>query len=616
MTLLPATLLNKRYRIVQWLAQGQYSTTYRAYDTQSHIHVAIKEYRDPQLTQQTAFRAEARRLSRLNHKQLPNVLDHFTQEGVGQYLITEYIDGVDLQTLVNQYGPISSEQIIIWLQAVCDPLAYLHRQGMVHLNIKPANIRITPSGTVFLVDDGLVGLGIHPHEDGYGAPEHQTQTEVDPRSDIYSLGATLYTLLTAKKPPNVLAIESGLADLRPAREVNPNVEPYLSLIAGRAMSSRPDARYDTADEFARALNRPASSPAPTTQPDRLLTTHSAPPVAPKLPQSRRRQIEQRTIYGLLGLLAFLLVGLFGFTYVNLQSEDEPIVEQQATATYESAIIAALTAVAPTPTFTPDPTLLPTATPEPLITETGARMLFMPAGIVRVGNDEGENNEKPSQIVNINAYFIDETEVTNGQYALCVGAGVCNAPQRTNSSYYDDYYGNPLYDDYPVIFVSWYQAQSFCEWRGGRLPSEVEWEKAAGYDPEQAIKLRYPWGDAFDGTKNNFCDVNCPNGDRIADVDDNYRDTAPVGSYADGRSPVGAYDMAGNVMEWVGDWYDPRYYQTMNATNPMGPADGEFKSLRGGSWLSTPDELLTTTRGSFDPRVARATLGFRCAMDAP
>ena len=139
---------------------------------------------------------------------------------------------------------------------------------------------------------------------------------------------------------------------------------------------------------------------------------------------------------------------------------------------------------------------------------------------------------------------------------------------------------------------------------------------AGFDPTQSIILRYPWGNAFDGLKVNYCDAGCTREVRDSSVDDGHQDTAPVGSYLDGRSPIGAYDMAGNVMEWVSDWYDPRYYASSTDTNPLGPPEGEFKTLRGGSWLSSVEELQVVTRSSFDPSVARANLGFRCAMTPP
>jgi formylglycine-generating enzyme required for sulfatase activity len=617
MPLLPGEILNQRYRIINLMAAGSYGATYRAYDIKDERHYAIKEYLDASPEIQKRFRAEARSLTQLSHPQLATFRDHFALEGVGQYLVSDYVDGVDLQSLIDQYGPLPSDLIIGWLQSACEPLAYLHKRGVLHLNIKPANLRLTADATIFLVDTGLPGLGVRPHTDGYGAPEQQAQTEVTGHSDIYSLGATLYTLLTAQVPPKALSRESGLADLIPAREVNPDVEPYLSLVAARAMSIRADARYESANDFAQALNRPLGHPTPlktkALRRTAVPTTPAAPP--PILPPARRKQMEQRTIWGLTAVLLLLIVTIAALTLASL-NPPETEVEAGATATLESVVIAALTAIAPTPTPLPPPTEPPTPSPEPIITNTGARMLFMPGGIFRLGNDEGENDEKPSQLVRVDAFYIDETEVTNVQYAQCVEAGTCAPPRSSAATYHERYYGDPAFDDYPVIFVTWYDAQTFCEWRDGRLPSEAEWEKAASYDPAQSLKLRYPWGDAFDGTKLNFCDANCPAERRDGAFDDGHRDTAPVGSYGDGRSPSGLYDMSGNAMEWVNDWYDPRTYRNVSDTNPLGPAEGEFKSIRGGSWLSDMADVSATARTSFDPTVARANLGFRCAADVP
>ncbi|HEX6386949.1 MAG TPA: bifunctional serine/threonine-protein kinase/formylglycine-generating enzyme family protein [Anaerolineae bacterium] len=622
MPLLPGEILNKRYRIVSLLAQGAYGAVYRARDVASGQDVAIKEYLDPSVETQKRFREEVRRLSRLEHPQLPAILDHFALEEAGQYLVSDYIDGVDLQSLLEQYGSLPSDQIVTWLQAACRPLTYLHQNRQLHLNLKPANVRITPAGEVFVVDSGLPGLGVRPRQgecdDGYGSPEQQAQTDVTPASDIYSLGATLYTLLTAKIPPNALSRESGLSDLKPAREVNPDVEPYLSIVANRAMSLRPDARYESAEDFSRALERPIGrSILETDQPRRAPGYHigSTPP-RPRLTPRQRKQIEQRTIWGLLALLSLIVVAGVGFGFLNVSLSGPEVAEVEATATLESAVVAALTAIAPTPSPLPVPTDPPTPTPEPLLTESGARMLYMPGGIFRMGNDDGEADEKPAHLVHIDAYFIDETEVTNAQHALCEADGVCDPPALRGASFHPSYYGDPAYDDYPVIFVNWYAADNFCKWRGARLPSEAEWERAAGFDPEQGIVLRYPWGDAFDGTRLNFCDANCTHNRRNTDHDDGHRDTAPVGSYPDGRSPIGVYDLAGNVMEWVSDWYDPRYYGEATDTNPLGPMEGEFKVIRGGSWLSPANEVAVTARTSFDPAVARANLGFRCAMAPP
>ena len=618
MPLLPAELLHKRYRIVSLLAAGPYGATYRAYDQHDRRDVAIKEYLDPSVEIQRRFRAEARRLAALEHPQLPPTLDHFALDN-GQYLVSAYVDGVDLGSLLTQYGPLPSDLIVPWLQAACRSLTYLHAQKQLHLNVKPANIRLTPTGDVFLVDSGLPGLGVRPHAAGFGAPEQQAQGEVGPLTDIYSLGATLYALLTGKTPPNALSRETGLSDLTPAREVNPDVEPYLSIVAGRAMSLRADTRYETVEAFARALERPAGRPAPVVSPLRRAgpePTAAAPAAAPRRRERVRRRMERRTVFALAAGAIFLLAFTAFLLITNLR-QPEPVTGPSATETLQSAVIAALTEFAPTPTPSPEPTIPPTPTPQPFLTQTGSRMVYVPGGQFTLGNDESEeNDEKPAREVQIDGFLIDETEVTNAAYAQCVAAEVCPRPARAGATYHQSYYGDPAFDDYPVINVSWFNAQAFCEWRGARLPTEAEWEFAASFDPVESVKYPYPWGISFDGVRLNFCDVNCRTDGPDAVWDDGFNDTAPVGSYPDGRSPTGAYDMLGNVMEWVGDWYDFNAYDNVADTNPRGPTEGDFKSLRGGSWLSPSEETAVTVRGNFEPTVAQANLGFRCAMPPP
>ena len=618
MPLLPGEILHNRYRIVSLLAAGAYGAVYRAWDATDRLEVAVKEYLDPSVEIQKRFRAEARRLAALDHPQLPRVLDHFALEN-GQYLVSAFVPGVDLQSLLDQYGPLPTDLIVPWLQSATVPLAYLHSQKRLHLNIKPANIRLTPDGQIFLVDSGLPGLGVRPHAPGYGAPEQQAQVESGPTADVYSLGATLYTLLTGKVPPNALSRETGLSDLTPAREVNPDIEPYLSIVAGRALSLRPDTRYDTAEDFARALERPAGRPAPAVSAMRRAGPEPAPAPAfapPRRSSRPRRRLERRAIVGLAALLVIVLIA--GSMVVLTNIDRPPAVEgPAATSTLQSAVIAALTQLAPTPTPTPEPTLLPSPTPQPLITETDSRMIFIPGGVFEIGDDTSEeNDEKPARRVQIDSFYIDETEVTNAAYAQCVAAGACPRPDRAGATYYQSYYGDPAYDDYPVINVSWYDADAFCSWRGARLPSEAEWEFAAAFDPAEGVERRFPWGDTFDGTLLNFCDVNCQRDDRGFEWDDGYRDTAPAGSYPAGRSPAGVYDMLGNVTEWVGDWYDFRAYRDIADTNPRGPVEGEFKSMRGGSWFTPPGNLGTFVRDNLDPNASQATLGFRCAMLPP
>jgi formylglycine-generating enzyme required for sulfatase activity len=325
-------------------------------------------------------------------------------------------------------------------------------------------------------------------------------------------------------------------------------------------------------------------------------------------------MEQRTIIALLVILIMLISGAWAISYFNLRGTDIEV-PFLATEAFQSDVAEALTAVAPTATPLPPPTVPPTATPETLIhLPTKARMLFIPGGQFTMGNDESEDeDEQPAHPIRLDDFFIDETEVTNGQYAVCVEDGACPPPQRNSATYHPAYYGTEAFDDYPVIHVTWNHAQTFCEWRDARLPTEAEWEYVAGFDPEVGIKLNYPWGNAFDGTQLNFCDINCPNG--TLEWNDTHSDTAPATSFPDGRSPYGAYNMSGNVYEWVIDWYSTDYYGTSVEINPYGPLEGEAKVIRGGSWISDGDDVTVTARGRYLPSVSRANVGFRCATSA-
>jgi serine/threonine-protein kinase len=365
--------------------------------------------------------------------------------------------------------------IVGWLQAVCEPLAYLHDKGTVHLNIKPANIRLTPAGEVFLVDTGLPGLGIHVGTGGYASPEQARQEAATAASDIYSLGATLYTLLTGHAPPEALRRESGLHTLEAPREANPDVEPYLSLAAMRALDMRPDVRFESVDDFAQAMERPIGRAAyQPSGPRRTPSSQAASPPPPRLPRRIRRQMQQRTI---LGMVALMLVTAVGVAAIFLLSGQFQLANQEpeaATATTQSEIIAALTQLAPTITPSPPPTDTPEPTPAPLLdTRTGARLLYVPGGVFRYGDDEGEDDETPSNVIRVDAFFIDETEVSNGQYQLCVESGACNPPLNTGATFHPAYFGDPNFDNYPVIFVNWNNADAFCQWRNARLPTEAE-----------------------------------------------------------------------------------------------------------------------------------------------
>lgn len=229
------------------------------------------------------------------------------------------------------------------------------------------------------------------------------------------------------------------------------------------------------------------------------------------------------------------------------------------------------------------------------------MAEIPSGCFQMGDSfgEGRANELPVHDVCIPAFFMDVNEVTNAEYAACVEDGVCTPPSSTSSATRLSYYGEKAYDDFPVIYVSWFQANEYCYWAGKRLPTEAEWEYAArgGLNGK-----RYPWGDILNSTDANY--------NNSGDPWDN--DTSKAGYYP--ANGYGLYDMAGNVSEWVNDWFLDTYYNVSPTNDPSGPATGSTRSLRGGNWIESLDFLRVSFRDDDILTLQHNDLGFRCARD--
>ena len=260
---------------------------------------------------------------------------------------------------------------------------------------------------------------------------------------------------------------------------------------------------------------------------------------------------------------------------------------------------------PYPTFTPQQTYTPYPQPTPTQLPPSSKMVLIPAGEFLMGCDLSDSRapcldgESPSHTVYLDDYYIELTEVTNTQYASCVAEEACRPPDFGQSDFDQFLSESPEYADHPITNVNWYDARDYCDWVGKRLPSEAEWEKAArGADDDRL----YPWeSEAPQCSLLNFNDFD----------EECLGATTPSGQYPLGASPYGLLDMAGNVREWVADWYNADYYFSNPPDNPPGPELGAEKILRGGSYSSDWIEVRVSRRAHNPPTFRGSDIGFRC-----
>lgn len=432
MSLEQGQVLNNRYRIDALLGKGGFGAVYRGWDTSFDMACAIKENNETSQDAQRQFQREAQLLHTLRHANLPLVKDHFIIQGQGQYLVMDFVEGEDLQSMLDRTaGPLPEHQVLSWLVEICDALTYLHthKPPVIHRDLKPANIKITPQGRVYLVDFGIskvydpnvkTTMGARAVSMGFSPLEQYGQGATDPRTDIYALGATAYALLTGQVPVESV-VRAGGAPLPKPSQLNPQISPRVEAAVLRAMELQPNARFASAQEFKTALLpgsvqhlvqgsleqalpyevqprtqvvKPPSQPQPGIARTQLAP---APPLYPGAAQARPAQPISRQPAEKAGSSRWLLIGgvgvvLFililcggGGLYLNRAGFFASLAGRGPTQTAESlSIQATATSLArPTPThtkiFTPTmlPTHLPTFTPTPVPFIPSATFTFVP-----------------------------------------------------------------------------------------------------------------------------------------------------------------------------------------------------------------------------------------------
>jgi serine/threonine protein kinase len=630
------------------------------------LHSYIEE--EPILLER--FHREARVVAALRHSNIVQIFDFDTIDG-HPYIVMEYLRGPTLSTYLRHLHQrkkrVPFYQIAHLLNGLTAALDYAHGQGVIHRDIKPANIllysktdeipldRPLPGDVEAVVTDfGLVRVtdatshttsGIISGTPMYMSPEQALGAPIDYRTDIYSLGIMLYEMLAGRVPfaaDNTVTILHMHVHTAPLPI--PGIAAKMQAVVERALQKKPDVRYQTGQEMAsdfyssigisaQGETIPEPYPAGSVPGEAPALTKPEPARSPEpTPKPLRSRVGISTV--LFSVLALSILAIGGYLIFGPDRNLPPPAARLSTVTantISSSLLAIPSSIPPTPILgiASTPTLKPTSNPSSTRTsipptptlgigstiisdKDGMTLLYVPAGEFTMGSNDGNLDEMPLHKVILDAFWIDKTEVTNAMYAKCVTDGNCDPPSSFMSATRDKYYGNPEFNNFPVLVDKWDKANAYCSWANRSLPTEAQWEKAARGTDAQT----YPWG-------------NTPPNNNLLNYNNATGDTTEVGKYPMGASPYGVLDMAGNVWEWVSDFYVQNYYATLgeNASNPPGPPESlsehGYHVVRGGSWYDNSRLVRSAFRGGNFPAYEKyknqksnpTNFGFRCAMTA-
>jgi formylglycine-generating enzyme required for sulfatase activity/predicted Ser/Thr protein kinase len=576
-----------RYEVVRLIKSGGMGAVYLVNDTRLVTQCALKEMIDfsPTPDERKAaverFQNEVKLLSTLSHSSLPQVTNFFIERG-HYYMVMDYIDGSDLDSLIRSEGsPGLSESFARFVgMEICKVLEYLHDQSPPILNrdIKPSNIMISKSGNrVYLVDFGIArSIAPTPYKktaigtEGY-APLEQYRGYPEPRSDLYALGATLYQVMTGK--------EIKALDFPPIRTINPQVSEEMEGVLAKALELYPENRYASARAMRAALSltgedRKVSGGARKTS---ILSREPAftAPLA-----GERTSPEQK-------------VAQAGDEKPAFERKAAPVPDERQRDYAANSILKQIAEL----TGPPKPRMKKRFSTLPVMIEgkDGAPMVLVEAGTFVMGtsiNDscysKASRDEMPHHNVYVEDFYMDLYPVTNLLFSRFVEATGYKtvAELREELDTWQTFYTEGK-ESHPVVCINWFDADQYASWAEKRLPRETEWEKAArGTD-----RRDWPWGGVF-------------NAALLNSAESGRNDTSPVDAFPGGASPYGVLDMAGNVREWTIDWYRPYPYR--------GPySSGYLKSIRGSSFADTGEECRCARRWENVPNHRDRLKGFRC-----
>jgi len=703
-----STLIGKnlkgRYRVDEFIGRGGMAEVYKVWDSHLSVHLGMKLLHDDLAEDRVflrRFKREARTLEKLKH---PNIVRFYgiEQDDTRAFILMDFVEGTTLRReIFRAGGPMKPTQINDVMRPVCAALGFAHREGIVHCDVKPANIMIDYSGRVLVTDFGIsrmtdaatatmVGMGTP----AYMAPELVLGQEPKPETDIYSLGVILYEMVTGGERPftgehatitgstsEKVRWEQRHLDPPSPRKWNPAITEELEAVINKCLSKEPSDRYGSVQEFLDALT-PAlhlegvdsgryriARPEPE-EPEEPRKYRPIEPVDDSEGELKRIKIPPFAYIVAGAILVGAIILLSGGGDNGSDSEPPPPEGSRTEAVVEQEVV--IEEEPPSPGDGEDGHLDEEATPMQEETEPVAEpeeripvgdlhdMAFIPDGWFSMGASERQvdwivsmcsylveegggkeclysiaSDQLPRHEVYLDEFYIDKYEVTVEEYMDCVHDGACRRPElpiphsntKVQEAFNTEYANYLNYNDYPIVGVTWYDANDYCGWAGKRLPTEAEWEKAAK-GPQGDL---YPWGDpVMSGSMRsalqelrsqygaNYCDRNCilPVEDYYWKDDsssDGYAGPAPVGSFSPG--PYGIYDMAGNVAEWVMDrWSEDFYAKSSGDKNPINTAAGNVVVTRGGGWHSGFHMLATTSRWGKKLDDARPQIGFRCVFD--